>query len=607
MPNPNLFALVENDQALTSYGPEFIDRTNPPIDLAARIAEIQNYLRKIKSIEKDFPADLDLDKVIDDINDPMIETYNQWLNKSDSIRFKDDLKINNTNFFNDTTVQNDMTFRKAYIQLLKNNFEQLKNKSNDIKEIKLEKFLDLSHKINVNGHLYTGYEIYQKALQEEMNSTQFKRAVLYGSLKIYKTDSPIDDKPVFCLLGPSGSGKSFSRDAFFKKEFPQGDKNQLMIFSSDNAIPRSQSKMLALTKQIIETSGHLVLDLDKSSKDYYIDFKGHIKDLGLKIESGDKNTQFGLFIPETFANKYWDLSFFNYKKPDNGYKFLNLLGIQPRDLKKIKLYAGKITHEDADIFPHIVKILAEQRAHPDLESIAAAKNNPKPFTFYPAELKEYKKYLSWNLAYSLANFNVSFVGGMESANRIIDAWKEANFKMKFVTVTNDLILVREDGATNKWRKCSPKEVVDFSKKHRTQPNQNYLVISHAVFKQWQALDPKPDLREYVKEHKMPPEVKFEDPKQLEKGSANALALNKIQRHIQEPITRECIQNMSIEGLLELARLCLNDPDFQNKFPKFYAVVLKNESIISKHPPASLDDDEHYQRVLTYVTSTLRDG
>ena len=610
MPTPD-FQKVQSEQALSSYGPEFIDTADLPADLEARISEIQEYLRKVKAIDAGFPEEeLDLDTPVEDVTDYQIEAYNQWLQKVECIQLKEVFKIEKESFFTNAQPQNEMTYRKAYIKYLESNFEELKIKhkelkikhSDDVKKTVLKTFLNKAAPVEINGSLLTGFELYQLALKEEMCSTPFKRAVFFESLKIYKTNKEIKKKPVLCLLGPSGSGKSFSGDAFFKKFFPEDDKNQnqLMVFSADNGIPRAQSKMLALTKQILESTGHLVLDLDKESKEYYKNFKVHIRELGLKIISTNPNTTFGLFIPETFAKQSLNISLFSKQVEEKAHYYLKDIGMTSKDINRVDFYAGKITHEDEGVFPHLVKIMAEQRAHPELESIRVAQQMKHPFTLYPQNLKEYKKYSSSDLAYQVTGINTSFEAGMDMAKTVIDAWESAGFPMKWVTVTNDLILLHQEESKD-WRVCNDEEVKEYAKKHLKEPDNNYQVVSRAVYNKWNSGDKSQDLKEYAKENKIPPKIDVEDAKKLHKDTSNTLALKKIKRVVQEPINQACIDKMTKAGMGALAEMCLKNEDFQTKFPKFFEVV-KKASIASS--TTSLDDDESYQRVLKHIQSRM---
>lgn len=145
-----------------------------------------------------------------------------------------------------------------------------------------------------------GMEKYQKALEEERNSKEFRNAVFLASFKHYP-GAKWESAKIVHIGGPSGSGKSYACDAVLKQLSTENTKegesqtgNDVVIV--DGGIDREVSQMRSILLGAILSKGYRGGEnLQSVSK------KTAIKSFIQKAALASENN-LSLVIPDTFAN-----------------------------------------------------------------------------------------------------------------------------------------------------------------------------------------------------------------------------------------------------------------------------------------------------------------
>lgn len=635
----NRFAEVWSEYDLLNYGPEriVVDRELARFNkqnvheivekLNQKIKSIQDYLKKVKLLDKQFPPELDLSftlKPCDNLealqkqlNSEPINSYNALLCKKKPV----ELKCHTDDFF--TQSMNDsMLYRQAYIKYLSDNLDFFRE-NNAQKNIKI--IFNQTEKVHLDGRNYTGYELFRAALREEFRSNEFQRGVFFDSIQLYKTNQDVSKKPILCLLGPSGGGKSFSRDAFFKKHYLEGEQNHLLVISADNAIARQNFKMLSITKQVMEAAGIQLKDLDGVSKDVYKNTKERLSKWAISFNQKDVqdgSLQVGLFIPETFANMSVQspssISIFKPIPQQNA--LLQKIGLTLDDIRNNLFYLGKITHTQPNTFKSIVKIMAERRASPSASDIQDMMKQQTPFNFHATGLKEYKKYPISPSFYEMFSWSPSFSRGMKKAQEITKVFKKSDLPVHYVEIENDLILVKKQN--NQWLPCTEKETYQYSKKHLNHDKDtDYQILSKDLWTEWkvQPENSGSDLVKFIQENrdKYTPKILM-NYGPIQPGIAGRRPLFQNTRYVskEEAVEKanidDILQNVSGDGVMILALFCVNHPSIKPILPKFYALAMENRAFLmtlEKTPPATdsnalkrdLDGrDPELVKVLEYV-------
>ncbi|AUH72328.1 hypothetical protein CAB17_09810 [Legionella sainthelensi] len=143
-------------------------------------------------------------------------------------------------------------------------------------------------------------ELYKLALEEEMNSKEYRNALFNRSIN--EIDGPTGDKKLLVLLGgASGSGKSSALKVLVNEVLEnQNLKGQETNFctSLDGALAREVSQMRSITAACVEKKGYSgTIDLQKAS-----DILDGVKNTLEKVAFAENNLN--IAIPETFSKIY---------------------------------------------------------------------------------------------------------------------------------------------------------------------------------------------------------------------------------------------------------------------------------------------------------------
>ena len=143
-----------------------------------------------------------------------------------------------------------------------------------------------------------GLKLYQAALQEEMNSREYRDAVFNQATK-FISGQQLLKRPTIIIAGPSACGKSSASEKVIDKlkEMPRkpGVDSGTYIACVDNGISREVSQMRKLVIRAANMNGYQgISDLHEKSK-VLENAKRYVYDSAMLDE------KFGLLIPETYA------------------------------------------------------------------------------------------------------------------------------------------------------------------------------------------------------------------------------------------------------------------------------------------------------------------
>ena len=237
----------------------------------------------------------------------------------------------------DITNSNDpFYFRKALVALIETanlakygGDEASREKYPVTAAIKLEHFLGKD-----------GAALYKLALEEEMNSKEYRDAVFKASTAHYPGEKWAE-RPVIIVAGPSGCGKSFAAEAavqrageeFLPKVSGNGEGND--VLSVDGGVGREVSQMRKLLTQAANNRGFSgVKDLHNKSKAL-----GNIKNIIQEV--GFATPSMGVVIPETFSNPFLIIKLmFKSKSSKTKMIFTRIDGDDPTVFKKVVAFMG---------------------------------------------------------------------------------------------------------------------------------------------------------------------------------------------------------------------------------------------------------------------------
>ncbi|KTD47938.1 hypothetical protein Lqui_2202 [Legionella quinlivanii] len=317
-----------------------------------------------------------------------------------------------------------------------------------------------------------GAELYRLALEEEMNSKEYREAVFSASTTHYEGEK-WSKRAVVIVAGPSSSGKTVSAvqavktTAQFMPKVP-GDMSGNDVVAVDGGVAREVSQIRKLAIQASIAKGYTgIKDLHEQSA-VLGKAKDRVQEALFKTDTG-----VGVVIPETFSM---------WIKPLNAIKKL-----MPRieTLPNTKHVFCRVEGEEPGLFQKVVSFLGSRRAWKTDQFDSEQKFDMNSNQGIPE-----------SKAYGASGFKFGDMG-----SRMAEKWFESNSKDKLrMVVINDMILVKPNpnGQKNSW---IPAE----------QNDKGAIAISKRAFDTWtKNPDPdKKDLKSYSRtsEGRPPPIIK----------------------------------------------------------------------------------------------------
>lgn len=145
-----------------------------------------------------------------------------------------------------------------------------------------------------------GVKLYKLALEEEMNSKEFRYAVADASTTHYEGPKWAKERPVVIVAGPSGCGKSRAAEDAVKtanRFLPTNDEDMSgnKVISADGGVVREVSQMRKLLVQVALKQGYTGIE-DLHSKSKALEkVKHHVQNAAFATPD------VGVVIPETFS------------------------------------------------------------------------------------------------------------------------------------------------------------------------------------------------------------------------------------------------------------------------------------------------------------------
>lgn len=297
-----------------------------------------------------------------------------------------------------------------------------------------------------------GVKLYRLALEEELNSREYRNALFYASTDHYPGEKWAE-RPAIIVSGPSASGKTVATQAAVEQAKRFLPKAEPLDYSGNDVVAIDGGKareVSQMRKLVIQAANHKgfsgIKDLHKHS--------GILEKAKDSMREAVMKSDLGFVIPETFSS--WSIPF---------HKIHGLM-------KKIDTLPGtkqlfsRVVGEEPALFQKIVNFMGNRRAwkrdgfekQPDLDL-----NNQR---------------IAESKAYGAGGFGFG-VSGSEKAEK----WFKRHSKDKLsMTITNDLMLVREHPpGSQQWQKAEPGEP-------------SVELISQRVFNYWQSLQHAEDGR-----------------------------------------------------------------------------------------------------------------
>lgn len=297
-----------------------------------------------------------------------------------------------------------------------------------------------------------GVKLYRLALEEELNSREYRNALFHASTEHYPGEKWAE-RPAIIVSGPSASGKTVATQAAVEQAKRFLPKAEPVDYSGNDVVAIDGGKareVSQMRKLVIQAANHKgfsgIQDLHKHSS-----ILEKAKD---SMREAVMKSDLGFVIPETFSS--WSIPF--HKIHDLMKKIDTLPGT--------KQLFSRVVGEEPSLFQKIVNFMGNRRAwkrdgfeqQPDLDL-----NNQR---------------ISESKAYGARGFGFG-VKGSEGAEK----WFKRHSKDKLsMTITNDLMLVREHPpGSQQWQKAEPGEP-------------GVELISQRVFHYWQSLQEVDDGR-----------------------------------------------------------------------------------------------------------------
>jgi hypothetical protein len=312
-----------------------------------------------------------------------------------------------------------------------------------------------------------GVKLYKLALEEEMNSKEFRYAVAEASTTHYDGPKWKKERPVVIVAGPSGCGKSHAAQNAIKtanRFLPTDDQDMSgnNVIAADGGIVREVSQMRKLLVQVALNQGYTGIE-DLHSKSKVLEKTKHYVQA-----AGFATPDIGVVIPETFSK---------WLNP-----FSAVRGLMKRidALTNTKQIFARVKGDD-ESFQDTVAFMGSRRAW-----------KTKDFDKQePIDLNISKDDICESKAYGARGF-----GPGKSGSKSAEAWFNKYSKDKLsMVIINDLIMLKPD-PSNPQGPWLPAKKTDEGTK----------LISKSVYEKWLDLPEvaqKPTLMEYYKDHAKP--------------------------------------------------------------------------------------------------------
>lgn len=308
-----------------------------------------------------------------------------------------------------------------------------------------------------------GVTLYKLALEEEMNSREFRYAVAEASTKHYDGPKWSKERPVVIVGGPSGCGKSRAADDAVKNAYrflPTNaqDMSGNNVISADGGVVREVSQMRKLLVQVAINQGFTGIE-DLHSKSKALEkVKHHVQNAAFATPD------VGVVIPETFSK--WHI---------NPLCAARSLMRRVDTLVNTKQFFTRVEVDDKEV----VAFMGSRRAW-----------KTKDFdTQQNIDLNISKDDICESKAYS---GGFKFDAG-KHGSKAAENWFTKHSKDKLsMVITNDLILLKPDPSNPKgpWLAAS-------------KGDEGTTLISKSVYDKWLALPEgaqKPEMLDYHKAH-----------------------------------------------------------------------------------------------------------
>ncbi|USQ14116.1 hypothetical protein J2N86_01935 [Legionella lytica] len=310
-----------------------------------------------------------------------------------------------------------------------------------------------------------GVKLYKLALEEEMNSKEFRYAVAEASTTHYDGPKWKKERPVVIVAGPSGCGKSHAAQNAVKtanRFLPTDDQDMSgnNVIAADGGIVREVSQMRKLLVQVALNQGYTGIE-DLHSKSKALEKTKHYVQA-----AGFATPDIGVVIPETFSK--W------------------LIPLNPvRSLMKridalvnTKQIFARVEGEDAETFKETVAFMGSRRAW-------KTKNFDEQVAI---DLNISKDDICESKAYG-ANGFAAGKSGSKSAENWFNKYSKDKLSM---VITNDLILLKPDPNNQKgpWLPAAKND-------------EGTQLISKSVYDKWLDIPEgpkKPAMLDYYKTH-----------------------------------------------------------------------------------------------------------
>lgn len=386
-----------------------------------------------------------------------------------------------------------------------------------------------------------GRELYQLALEEELNSTAYMDAIYQESTTHYR-GQPWKRRVAVVVGGPSGSGKSTAAneavkaaDEFVEKDNDSKEQGNYVV-AVDGGKGREASQIYKLARLAATQHGFTgIQDLDVQSKALET-AKDRVRETVLQ------NDKVGIVIPETFTKFKKAFAFLNKlsSQPNTSVIFSEVDGLHDEDSKKDKILQ--------DQFQEAVKEMGEKRAWETRWSSAPQAPLPTPKIDDNLQLNMVSD-IRESKAYGASGFKPGKILSA-LAKGWYEFWHRPNLSTR---ITNDLILkkpTQDNQGRVTWENSKAGEV-------------GALLVSQRIYDSWVSLpEPRVSLEAYNKEQKGKLPVLIQTSAELDLARAMGKITNKKtktpgEQALLEQYQRFLTLNRTLRDDKNLAAVCIN--------------------------------------------------